>query len=142
MIKKILIISSFSLNFIFLLISVFVLTRQLSSIAFLDLNSTEMQYTTGANIVSVPEGSEFNFGPPEISIRIGQEAALQFSIFANGRQLNMGLEALYDRSVISVEPSGYGLIITGLGPGETIVQILTIEGFRDIAIIRVAGYLP
>jgi hypothetical protein len=135
--KKTLVAVSFILNgvFILLLLSLLILKRP-AAVSFFDPG--EAGYSTGACIVSVPaEGADLVFGPPEFSLRAGGRAYVQFSVLSGGRQLNLAFEAICDRSVVSAEASGYGLIVTALRPGETALQVFAASGVRDIAIIRV-----
>jgi hypothetical protein len=77
------------------------------------------------------------FGPVELTLKSGSGAALQFSLYLDKQQLNLALQPLYDHAVVSIEPSGFGLIIKALNPGETVLQTLTEQGFQDIAYITV-----
>jgi hypothetical protein len=106
--------------------------------------SFSQRYLHSALILSVPaDGADVNFGPVEFFLKKGSVAALQLSVIRDNPldrkpyQSNLALEPLYDPSVISIEPSGYGLFITGRQPGETSVQIFSGGSFRDIAHIVV-----
>jgi hypothetical protein len=65
------------------------------------------------------------------------EAALQFSAFYSNKQINRLIESLYDRDIIYVSHTGYGLIITALKEGDCAMQTLTESGIKDIAVIHV-----
>jgi hypothetical protein len=138
LVKKALIIISVCFNIIFLLFIIFSLTRKSATISFLNLESDSDKYTTGVCIVSVPtQGADLVLGTPEFSLNVGEEAALQFSLFLERHQMNLALEQLYDHEIVSIDRSGYGLIITAIKPGETILQTMTGNGIRDIAIVSV-----
>jgi hypothetical protein len=136
--KKILTAVSFTLNGIslLLLLSLFTLKKP-ESAAFPDLSTDSAAYAAAACIVSYPEGAGVSLSPPELTLRAGDRASIQFSVVKDKKQANLGIEALYDRSVISAEKSGYGLIVHALRPGETVIQIFTGNGVRDMAFIKV-----
>jgi hypothetical protein len=136
--KKTLVIISFILNGIFLLLLLSLLTLEKPlSFAFPDLSAGPAAYAAAACIVSYPEGAGVSLSPPELTLKAGDRALVQFSVIKDKRQANLGIEALYDRSVISVERTGYGLIIRALKPGETAMQTFTGNGVRDTAVIKV-----
>ena len=137
MLKKIVFIISIMFNFIVLVLFALTLTRKTASVSFLNLDGAK-RYTTAACMVSTPsDNANIVFGPAGFSLKTGEEAALQFSLIIDKRQMNLALTALYDHSVISAEPSGYGLVIRALKPGETTMQLFTGDGIRDIAQIIV-----
>jgi hypothetical protein len=37
-----------------------------------------------------------------------------------------------------VETAGYGVRVTALAPGEAVMQIVTADGVRDVALVKVA----
>lgn len=129
---------SVTLNALFAAFVVTALSRKTASVAFAAAGS---EYSTGACIVSVPKGGKgVTFGPVEFTLIPGETAVLQFSAVLDGKQLNMSTEPLYDRSVLSVEPSPYGLSIKALAPGVTVLQTVTTDGIHDIA--RVSVVVP
>ena len=138
MFKRILVIVSFSLNAVLVLFLVFSLTGKISSVSFLAMESGGRQYTTGVCLASVPaEDADIVFGPVSFTVKTGEEAALQYSVFVDKRQLNLALQPLYDHEIVSIQQSGYGIIITGRKPGETVLQSFTEKGVLDIARITV-----
>jgi hypothetical protein len=52
---------------------------------------------------------------------------------ADGKQLNVVSEAIYDRSIVNIERTGYGHIIHALKTGECVLQLLAEDGIRDFA---------
>jgi hypothetical protein len=96
-------------------------------------------YAVTANVVSVPEGARVQVGVPEIILKPGQKAALQLSVAKNGRQSNYTLYALYNDRVASVETDGWGLTVIAIAEGETTLQTMTNDGFRNIAVIKVVS---
>jgi hypothetical protein len=136
-VRKILIVFSITLNAFVVLLLVFSITRKTAFFSFFNPETDASPYLHGAFIVSVPaQGADLVFGPAEFSLKIGDEAALQFSLF-RGRQSNLAMEPLYDRSIISIERSGFGLIIRGISSGEALLQLFSPDGFNDIARITV-----
>ena len=135
MIKKILMVVSIVLNVLVLAFLVFSLLHVSPlSFAVFDLPGT----STAACIVSVPSGSfDLVFGPVEFSLPVGTEAALQYSMLVDRQQLNRSLDLLYDRSVVSVTQTGFGVVIRALNPGVTLLQIFTADGVRDVAMVVV-----
>ena len=96
------------------------------------------EYLGAAVLAIVPPSASVLFNPVEITMKPGEQAALQFSFIRDGKQANFLISALYDRDVVAVEPSGYGVTVTALAEGETLMQTLTSnEGIVDIALIRI-----
>jgi len=141
LVKRTLIGISIAFNLLFLLLLFFSLSRRTASLSFFNLDDGSARYTTGAFIISVPEkGADLVFGPAEFTLKPGEEAALQFSVFTQGRQLSIATEPLYDHAVVSVEQTGYGFIVRALQPGEAVVQFFTGSGIRDIALVTVVPF--
>jgi hypothetical protein len=124
---------SLVVNAAFLLILAFSLSRRAVSVSFLDKDSAETRYDTGVCIASVPRGGVVVFGSVELVIKTGEEASLQFSSVMEKIQSNIALEVLYDRALLRVERSPYGLDIKALAPGKTLLQTVTRDGIRDVA---------
>ena len=132
--KKAIFILSVFFNVLFLLVVVFVLTRQVASFSFLKHGPG----IHSAFIVSVPAaGADLSFGPAEFTLGVGSQASLQFAVIYDGRQTNLAMEPLYDRDIIFIEQMGFGLLITGISQGEAVLQLFSPEGFRTIARIFV-----
>jgi len=137
--KKAFITLSALFNVLFLLLLVFALTRKTAAMAYYRMNSPDKPYVTAAFVISVPEsGANIVFGQADFSLKAGTEASLQFSLYADS-QLNMVLDPLYDHDIISVEQSGYGLIIKGLTPGKTVLQTFGRSGIKNLAEITVTS---
>jgi hypothetical protein len=95
-------------------------------------------YTVGACIVSVGgPGENIVFSPVAVRLAAGDRAHLQYAAVRDGAQINVAPEALHDREIVSVSQTGYGVLITALAPGETVLQTVTAEGIRDLAAITV-----
>jgi hypothetical protein len=95
-------------------------------------------HITAAAVATVPaDGGQAVFNTAEITLRRGTAARFQFSVYARKKQANWLVETLYDHTVIAVRPDGYGLLISALAPGETVMQALTGEGIRDYIRVRV-----
>ena len=135
MAKKVIFALSVIFNVVFLLFVLLSLLGGTSSFALLNYGAA---YLSSALIVSVPhDGSSLGFGPVDISIRLGSTAYLQFAAIQGGRQSNMSVEPLYDHGVVDVVQGGFGLSITGISPGEAVLQVFSPSGFKDIAYVTV-----
>jgi hypothetical protein len=137
--KRVIFIVSIVFNALFLLLLLMGLGGSTYTFDFLS-----MDYKYGVNnlnsafIVSASQDdSSINFGPVELTLKTGSTASLQFSVLNGGRQSNMLIEPLYDHNVVSVERSGMGITITGVSPGETVLQLFSSSGFKDIAHVEV-----
>jgi hypothetical protein len=95
-------------------------------------------HVTAAAVATVPEGGGLVFNAVEISLKPGQAAYYQFSVFSGTGQANWLVNALYDRAVAAIRPDGYGILVTAVAAGETAVQTLTEDGIRDVILVRVA----
>jgi hypothetical protein len=136
--KKILFGVSVFFNALFLLAIALSLAKRPSSFVFL-VPGKRTDYLHAASILSVPlDGSSaISIGPANVSLMRGSAFHLQLSQIRGGRQSNSFVEPLYDRDVIAVEQSGFGLLIQGIRPGETLVQVFSPSGFINIAHITV-----
>lgn len=95
---------------------------------------------TTACVVSVQKGRcEVTFGTLEIEMKTGGIWTLQYSLLMEGSQLNLSRDPLYDRELLSIERTGYGLIIHALKPGRCELQTLGENGITDIAVINITG---
>ena len=136
--------ASLFFNVVFILFFVAAALGKTASLSFRNMGDT---YLTAACVVSMPEQrADLVFGPVEFTLIHGEKAALQLTAYLDGKQLNMAPDPLYDRSVIAVEKTGYGLLIEALSPGEAVFQTITSEGIRDLARVTVtaakASYPP
>lgn len=147
--KTALFAASLALNALFatLALLVFLPADKAQTIGYFAMGDKAPGYLHSALILSVPaEGADVSFGPVEFLLEKGAAAALQLSVVRHGPngkrawQSNLALEPLYNPSVVSIRPSGYGLVVTGREAGETAVQIFSGGGFRDIA--RIVVYDP
>lgn len=94
--------------------------------------------SAAACIVSLPpENAAAAFGPLEIALRKGDSCTVQFSLFSNGSQINIAFDPLYDREIISVSRSGYGLILRAVAPGQCVMQSVTSDGIKTFAVVTV-----
>jgi len=95
-------------------------------------------YITSAAVISVPLSDEISFGTIEITLMPMEKAYLQYSVSAPEiTQANMIVRALYDPDIISVKDSGFGIEILALAQGSTLMQTLTNDGIKDVALITV-----
>jgi len=132
--KSILFAVSLIFNVIFILLFVFasrIKTAHFSFPAPVDGSST------AAALISIPSGGTAVFDLVEITLAPRDEAFLQFSVISSGAQSNLIINALYDPDIISLTQTGYGIEITALRPGSTLMQTLTTNGIKDVALIIV-----
>jgi hypothetical protein len=130
---KTLFVFSIVLNALFVIFLFSALGKKIASFAFYNIEKDGGLYTSAAAIVSVPRAGSIIFGPLEITLTKGSKAAVQFSIIADKNQMNIINDSLYDHGVISVEKTGYGIIIHARGAGETVMQFLSDDGIKDFA---------
>ncbi|GBU28243.1 hypothetical protein R84B8_01801 [Treponema sp. R8-4-B8] len=103
------------------------------SCSFTDENSI-----TAACVVNFPKGGKAVFDNLELSLKPGQKALLQYSVISSDqKQANFLVNALFDPSVVSVSRSGYGIEIIALAEGETLMQAVTNDGVKNIALVTV-----
>lgn len=138
MLKKILVVISVLFNVLFIVFIGFSAANRIASVPFLDLDTAAARYTSGVCVVSVPSGNEdIVFTPVEFSLKPGEDAALQYSLYLDGRSMNLALDPIYDHDVVSVTRTGYGILIRALTPGTTVLQTSGEDGFNDLAVITV-----
>jgi hypothetical protein len=137
-IKTLLLFPSITLNLLFILALIFSLSGNTASLSFHDPGTADRPAVTAALIVAFPRDSgTVAFNAVDITLETGRTASLQFSALTDRRQANWLITALYDHRLISVSPTGFGILITALSPGETLMRALTDDGFKDIARVRV-----
>jgi hypothetical protein len=133
--KNALLTVSLALNALFLAFIVPALLVKTASVVFQDPGDGGV---TAAAIATVPaDGGAAVFNAAEITLKQGSSARYQFSLLSGGKQANWLMDTLYDHALIAVKPDGYGLLISALAPGETVMQTLTGEGIRDFLHVRV-----
>jgi len=139
--KNLLFFVSVSLNVLVVLFFIFASKARPAYLEHFTLGVFSRQFLHTALVVSVPEGgADVSFGPVGFSLKRGGRAALQVSyIYGGKKQANLAIQPLYDRSVVSCEPTGYGLAITALAAGETALQVFSpsLAAFSDLAYITV-----
>ena len=132
--KTILLVVSLLLNALFVWVVTNALSGETRSLSFYAPEPS----MTAAVVASVPpESGSIVFNVVEFTLKRGESASLQFSGLVEGKQANWIVESLYDHRVIHVRKSVYGIIITALEIGETVMQSVTGEGIQDIAFVKV-----
>lgn len=134
-IKSIILIVSLVINglVIFILIS-----SSFSNNSFISFPKPNDNYYSAAVIFTIPNDKPAIFNPIEIDLHINDKFYIQYSIFDNGKQGNIYLSALYDPEIISVvNIPGFGIEITALKQGQTLMQSISSSGITDIANISV-----
>lgn len=95
-------------------------------------------YLTAAAVVSVPVSQSASVDLININIKPGDKAYLQFSVISGQKkQGNLLFTPLFDPNVISVAHTGFGLEITALSSGSTLMQTLSNDGIKDVALVNV-----
>jgi hypothetical protein len=126
---------SLILNALFVAVLVTALFSKNSSLYY---QTPHDDHVTAAAVVSVPADGEAAFDLITLSLKPGEKAFLQFSFVSSQKQANLLINALYDPGVISISHAAYGIEITALSEGETLMQTLTNDGIKNVALIRVA----
>jgi len=99
---------------------------------------TDKNTVTAACIVNFPKGAKAVFENLELSLKPGQKAFLQFSLISpDQKQADFLINALFDPDVVSVSHSGAGIEILALAEGETLMQTVTNDGVKNIALVTV-----
>ena len=133
-IKSLLFVFSLLLNgFFILLLAMASFSKNFS----LSVYAPESGYITAAAVVSVPKTGRAAFDLIEIAVKPGEKAFLQFAAVSEKKQGSLLINALYDPGVISVTQAGGGIEITALAEGSTLMQALTNEGIKDVALVTV-----
>ena len=133
---KIPFIASLFFNALFVLFLILSLSSKNAFISFKRADG----HIASAAVVSVPfsEKNEIAFGVIEITMRPQDKAYLQYSFCTDEiKQANMIIASLFDPDIISVNNTGYGIEITALAQGSTLMQTLTNGGIKDVALITV-----
>jgi len=130
--KSVIFIVSLIFNFIFIFL---LFLASFSKYADISYYYPDDDLFSAAAIVSFPKDGSAVFELIEISLKPRQTAHLQYSVISSGKQSNLLLNALYDPDIISVKNTGYGIEIKALNEGVTLMQTLTNNGIRDIALI-------
>jgi hypothetical protein len=133
--KTIALVVSVALNALFIAFVAAALSSHSAALSFYDMGPS---HTTAALVVTFPSGSSGAvFGPVHLRLKKGEQAAIQFSAYTQKKQANYLINALYDRGILRHENTGYGVIVTALEAGETVMQTLGGEGIDDLAAITV-----
>jgi hypothetical protein len=105
--------------------------------ALLSFPAPQEGYFAAATVASVPSGHTMVFSPLEIALKPGQKAFVQYSVFAERKQSNVLINALYDPRIVSIRQTGFGIEIAALREGDTVLQAVTANGIVDIAFVAV-----
>lgn len=132
--KTIALIVSIAANAVFCLFLALAFSVKSASLSFYE---PDEPYLAAAAVAVIPVSGAVVFNAVEITMKKGEQAALQFSVVTNRKQANWLIHTLYDHHIITVEPAGHGVMIIALRAGETVMQTLSEDGFKDIARITV-----
>jgi hypothetical protein len=94
-------------------------------------------YIAAAAITRFPAASNLAFLPVSITLNPSQKFYLQYSVISGKKQSDFIFPSLYDPDVISVTYADAGMEITAMNAGQTIIQTVTNDGFKDIASVTV-----
>jgi len=99
---------------------------------------TDKNSITAACVVNFPKNGKVSFDNLELSLMPGQKALLQYSIiFSDQKQSNFLINALFDPQIISVTNTGLGIEIFAISEGVTLMQTVTNDGVKNIALVTV-----
>jgi hypothetical protein len=133
-IKSLLFALSLFFNVVFILLMIVSASSKTSSFSFFKPDD----YITAASLVSVPKSGTASVELIEINIKPREKAYLQFSVISGqNKQGNMLFNPLHDPNIISVSQTGFGLEITALCEGSTLIQTFTNEGIKNVALINI-----
>ena len=128
---------SLFVNFIFMLLIFISYFSKNYSFSF----SCPDNYITAAAVLSVPKSRAASVDMMSIELKIHDTAFLQFSVISvqnkHGKQANFIITPLFDPNIVSISKTGFGLEITALKEGSTLIQHLTNEGIKDVALVTV-----
>ncbi|GMO54526.1 MAG: hypothetical protein Ta2G_13520 [Termitinemataceae bacterium] len=110
-IHSILFVSSLVFNVLCIVFFVLALSGESANIKC--YNMDEKSFTAAA-LVNTEEGTEVVFNAIALTMKRGAKAAVQFSLSSAKEQSNFIINGLYDRSIISVTPTSFGILITAL----------------------------
>jgi len=129
-IRTIIFILSLLVNTIFILLFILSGFSKTSSFSFFNPDN----YLTAAAVVSVPKSASASVELISINLKTKEKAYLQFSVISpDKKQGNLIFTPLYDHKIIDIAQTGYGLEITALKEGETLIQTLSNDGIKNVA---------
>ena len=131
--KSVVFALSLFLNALFILLFSLAAFSQTSSLSFFSPGG----YTSFASVAGFPSNENAVFNPVELTLKPREKAYLQYSVVSGGRQGNLIIAPIYDPKIISVAQTGYGIEITALNEGSTLMQTLTNDGVKDVALVTV-----
>jgi len=133
-IKTVIFVFSLALNGLFILLFVFASLSNNSTVMF---SLPPQDFTTAAMITSFPRAAAATINRIDIDMARGDKFILQYSFINNRRQSNLLIHALFDPNIISVVQTGFGIEITAVRQGQTLMQMVTNDGIRDLALVTV-----
>ena len=133
-IKSLLLTVSLLFNAVFIILLIVSSMSQVSRFSF---PAPDNDRIAAAMIVTFPRHGASSFNSVEIFMIPGETSFLQFSVISNNNQANLLINALYDPDIISVTQTGYGIEIIALSKGTTLMQTVTNDGIKDLALIIV-----
>jgi hypothetical protein len=132
--KIILTVISLALNGIFIAV---LITAAMSDNISVHFPAPQDGFLAAATVAQFPASSALVFSPVEFTLKPREKAFLQYSLIAAKKQNNVLINALYDPEIIAVTRTVSGIEITALREGETLMQTITNEGIKNIALITI-----
>jgi len=133
-IKSVIFVLSLFVNAVFILLFIMSGFSKTSSFSFFNPDN----YLTAAAVVSVPKSASASVELITINIKPQDKAYIQFSVISSDRkQGNLIFTPLYDPDIINTTQTGLGLEITALKEGSTLMQTLSNDGIKNVALITV-----
>jgi len=133
--KKIVFALSLFFNAAFIALLVVSSFQKNSKISFATPDDGQL---TAACVVTFPKDRAAVFDSFEISLKKGQTAHVQYSVLSSKRgQANFLISAVYDPDIISVSHAGLGIEIKALSEGRTLMQTISVDGVKNIALVTV-----
>jgi len=133
-IGKFLVAISVFLNILFFALVFLARNSKTSTFSFYSQDN----YTTAAAVISIPKGQSAAFELMSLDLKPGDKAFIQFSfISGQNKQANLLFTPLFDPNIISVSNTGFGIEITALREGNTLMQTFTNDGIKNVANITV-----
>jgi len=132
--KSVLFVLSLIVNALFAAVIVTALFSKNSSLHY---RSPPDGYVTAASVTSLPSGREAVFNEISLSLKPGDVCYLQYIFAVSKNQSSILINALYDPGIVSIKSEAGALEITALSEGETLMQTVTNDGIKNIALIRV-----
>jgi len=138
--KNIISVVSVIINIIFIILFILLFVFSLgakkdASVSF--YNPDPEKYFTSVSLFSVSDNSSIIFNPVEVNLGLGDCMYYQLSSIVERKQFDYLITPLYDHNILNITPAGFGIQITAINTGDTVIQILASDGIKDLIFITV-----